>query len=49
MAEHVLYLDQNAWIALNKGSWDKSKYPKEHAALQTGDGHLNAELLSKPT
>jgi len=29
----VLYLDQNAWVALAKGAWDKRKFPHEHAAL----------------
>lgn len=29
----ILYLDQNAWIALACGSWDKVKHPREHAAL----------------
>lgn len=29
----VLYLDQNAWIALAQGSWDRDTYPVEHAAL----------------
>lgn len=29
----VLYLDQNAWIALAQGSWDGYTYPMEHAAL----------------
>lgn len=29
----LVYLDQNAWVALAKGSWDKARYPQEHAAL----------------
>jgi len=29
----TLYLDQNAWIALARGAWDKAEYPREHAAL----------------
>jgi hypothetical protein len=29
----TLYLDQNAWIALARGAWDKTEYPREHAAL----------------
>lgn len=32
-APKLIYLDQNAWIALARGAWDKSKYPSEHAAL----------------
>lgn len=29
----ILYLDQNAWVALARAAWDKSEYPREHAAL----------------
>ena len=29
----ILYIDQNAWIALARGAWDKLEYPREHAAL----------------
>lgn len=29
----IVYLDQNAWVDLAKGSWDKGRYPKEYAAL----------------
>lgn len=29
----LVFLDQNAWIALARGSWDKNKFPREHAAL----------------
>ncbi|UDF04063.1 hypothetical protein [Asticcacaulis sp. AND118] len=29
----TIYLDQNAWVALAKGAWDKTTYPREHAAL----------------
>lgn len=29
----VLYLDQNAWVSLARGAWDKGSYPKEHAQL----------------
>lgn len=32
-APRLLYLDQNAWIALAQGSWDAAAYPIEHAAL----------------
>lgn len=31
----ILYLDQNAWIALARGAWDKAAYPAEHRALAT--------------
>jgi hypothetical protein len=29
----IVYLDQNAWVALARSSWDKAKFPREHAAL----------------
>jgi hypothetical protein len=29
----ILYLDQNAWVALARGAWDKTKFPREHAVL----------------
>lgn len=29
----IVYLDQNAWVTLAKGSWEKERYPKEHEAL----------------
>ncbi len=29
----IVYLDQNAWVTLARGSWDKDRYPKEHKAL----------------
>lgn len=31
----VLYLDQNAWVVLSRGAWDKAEFPKEHSALST--------------
>ncbi|RVA56334.1 hypothetical protein EN933_06430 [Mesorhizobium sp. M7A.F.Ca.US.001.01.1.1] len=32
-SRRILYLDQNAWIALAKGAWDATVHPKHHAAL----------------
>lgn len=29
----IAYLDQNAWVSLARGSWDKGRYPKEYATL----------------
>ena len=29
----ILYLDQNAWIALARGAWDRNDHPREHQAL----------------
>lgn len=32
MAE-ILYLDQNAWVSLARGAWDKASYPKDYVRL----------------
>ena len=32
MAE-LLYLDQNAWVSLARGAWDKAAYPQDHERL----------------
>ena len=29
----IIYFDQNAWIALAKGAWDKARYQDEHTTL----------------
>lgn len=29
----LVYIDQNAWVALSRGAWNKSEYPREHQAL----------------
>jgi len=29
----IVYLDQNAWVALARASWDKTEFPREYAAL----------------
>lgn len=29
----IVYFDQNAWVSLARGSWDKERYPKEHGVL----------------
>lgn len=29
----LLYLDQNAWVALARGAWDKATFPNEYLAL----------------
>lgn len=29
----LVFLDQNAWVALARGAWDRTKYQREHAAL----------------
>ncbi|WP_156912399.1 hypothetical protein [Roseibium algicola] len=32
MAE-ILYLDQNAWVSLARGAWDKASYPQDYIRL----------------
>jgi len=44
----VLYLDQNAWIGLARGAWDKAAFPAEHAALARVIGALEADRLIVP-
>lgn len=44
----ILYLDQNAWIALARGAWDKTKHPREHAALTVVVEALNAGHIVAP-
>lgn len=29
----ILYLDQNAWVSLARGAWDKTSYPQDHVRL----------------
>jgi hypothetical protein len=29
----ILYLDQNAWVSLARGAWDKDIHPEDHSAL----------------
>lgn len=31
--QKILYLDQNAWVALARGAWDKIEHPQEHETL----------------
>lgn len=31
----IAFMDQNAWIALARGAWDKANFPNEHRALST--------------
>ena len=44
----LLYLDQNAWVALARGAWDKVAFPKEHAALAKEQKDLK-KLLGSDT
>lgn len=30
----VVFIDQNGWVALARGAWDKDDFPKEHEALR---------------
>lgn len=44
----ILYLDQNAWVALARAAWDKSEYPREHAALAALIGAIKTHDLIVP-
>lgn len=44
----LLYLDQNAWIALAQGAWDRTAYPDQHAALATVIGAVQAGRVITP-
>lgn len=44
----ILYLDQNAWIALAKGASDSSAYPAEYAALACVIRALQADRIAVP-
>lgn len=44
----LVYLDQNAWVTLAKGSWDKERYPKEHAALTKVVGMVRSGSITIP-
>jgi len=47
-SRRLLYLDQNAWIALAQGAWDKERYPREHAALTKVVGMVRSGSISMP-
>jgi hypothetical protein len=44
----ILFLDQNAWIALGRGAWDKAQHPQDHAALKVVCEALNADKIVVP-
>jgi hypothetical protein len=44
----ILYLDQNAWVGIARGAWDKSQYPREHAALAVLVDAIKAHALIVP-
>ncbi|MCW0183476.1 MAG: hypothetical protein OJI70_17050 [Zavarzinia sp.] len=44
----LLYLDQNAWIALARGAWDKATFPRENAALAMLIEGLKAQATMVP-
>jgi len=45
---HIVYLDQNAWVALARGAWDKSRFPREHEALSHLVERLKSEAVAVP-
>lgn len=44
----LLYLDQNAWVALARGAWDRETHPKEHAALTKVIEGVRAQAIMVP-
>jgi hypothetical protein len=44
----ILFLDQNAWIALARGAWDNDQHPQDHAALKVVCEALNADEIVVP-
>lgn len=44
----LVYLDQNAWVALAKGSWDKERYTAEHVALTRVIGMVRSGSIAVP-
>lgn len=44
----ILYLDQNAWVSLARGAWDKASYPQDHARLVKVIEGLQQERLIAP-
>jgi hypothetical protein len=44
----ILYLDQNAWIALAHGAWDKDEHPREYTALKLVCEALNSDDVVIP-
>lgn len=44
----IVYLDQNAWVALAKGAWDQERYKEEHAALTKVVSMVESGLISIP-
>ena len=44
----LLYLDQNAWVALARAAWDKTEYPCEHASLAILIDAINRHGLIVP-
>ena len=44
----LLYLDQNAWVALARGAWDKASFPKEHVALSKVIEGIRSQAIMVP-
>lgn len=44
----VLYLDQNAWVALARGASDKASFPREHAALSKVIEGVQSQAIIAP-
>jgi hypothetical protein len=44
----LVFLDQNAWIALARGAWDKAEFSREHTALSTVVELVRAGVIIVP-
>jgi hypothetical protein len=44
----ILYLDQNAWVSLARGAWDKQAYPQDHIGLVKVIEAVQADRLIVP-
>lgn len=47
-SSRLLYLDQNAWIALARGAWDRIVHPADHEALTVVINAVQAGRIAVP-
>ena len=44
----IVFLDQNAWVSLARGAWDKIEFPREHVALTKVIEQVKSEAIMVP-
>src|SRR3546814_18988127 len=44
----IVFLDQNAWVSLARGAWDKIEFPREHVALKKVIEQVKSEAIMVP-